>query len=224
MPSVDQYPLKATTDVRTALARALVDYLKPLEFTVPAHATSEGATNYGKPLKFAKVFYEWPEQEKQLDLPALSIAPGKANYDAANITPVEVPDSRWPEDGDGYVMLTTSEAIVPLQIDIWTAHPSERRAIAMMVPGLFEQADGYTGLRLSLGDYYYSQIGSYTFEEYEFIDEGDAAQKRTRRLMMRVEARAPVVVLKPVYDLRIRIDSEINSVDEGSKTYIQTEE
>jgi hypothetical protein len=204
-----QYPHVATTDVRTACARALADHLRTIEFGVYHTTTEQDPHAPARATKFVKVFHEWPAPEKQLPVPSASVAVGNAVFEPSGMSPREVPGSRYPEEGPGWYLIHVDEAVIPMQLDVWAKDKKERQVICERLADLFTGQDGSGGITLDLGDYYYGQTAQYTLPRgYEIVDDSESAQRNERRAIFPLTVNCAVVAMREATDLNISVQTD----------------
>lgn len=122
------YPLKATTDCRTAIVETLTAYLEGIIFTVPKSTS---------PFKFRAVYSRWSDFNNRANsagglLPAAAVLPDRHIYEGAGFTPKALEETWSGGDpteldqygsqmypmgdgsGDGFLLVETAELNVPL--------------------------------------------------------------------------------------------------------------
>jgi hypothetical protein len=185
------------TDARTALTRGLAMYLRGLEFDGGA----------GRILAFGnRVFESYADPEVQAAFPSAMVSsdsPG--NYDASRLTPGEPVDRV--QAAEGNALISTSEFVLDMVIDIWATEPRSRMALVAGMEQALSPVDWMYGLRLDLPFYFGARAG-YELQSVQYIDSEESATRRYRRASMVVSGRVPVYrfAAKPLARPRFTLD------------------
>lgn len=184
---------RRTTDCRTALARAVAEYLRPLEYN------QEG----GRRVHLQMVSEAWSEPEDMAEFPsAVVYAYGDGTYDATNFTP-----SLHQLDG-GVVLRSVAEFTIPIVIEVWCTDPEERMALGIMLEDALDPVDWMTGMRLELPHYFNSRA-TFLKQSAVYMDDGDDAQQRIRRLGVVLDATitqyVPLKAARPKLKVRTEV-------------------
>lgn len=148
MESLADYPLKAKTDCRTAVAEQLADLLRSLRFTLPK--TTEA-------FAFKNVYSTWADfsssAKSTTDLPAAAVLPDRPTYEAAALGPRTIEETWSGGDpcevdesgrriyplgdatGAGFVLVHVAELVIPLVVSIRTTTRAARAAIVRVLEG-----------------------------------------------------------------------------------------
>lgn len=201
------YTLRGITDARTALCRGLADYLHNL-------TTDQDG---GRRVVLHEVYEAWSEPEDVARFPsAVVYSTDAGNYDEASLTPSTV---RVGEKGEAIRII--AEFSTTLIVEVWTTDPLERMACAMAMEAAFHPVDWMTGFRLEL-PHYFSQRATYLPISSAYLDDGDTANERLRRVVFAVMAKVPQthrVGFVPTLDIRAEATvSDGHENSPGTKT------
>jgi len=138
---LEEYPLKATLDARSAMVKALAEYLGEMTFTLPRTT---------QPFRFGAVHRRWADFNARASLaklPALAVLPDNPRMEAAALGPRAIEDTwgggdpneltdlgcrRYPiGDGSGIgpVLHEVSQLTVPLVLVVRAKTEAQRSAI-----------------------------------------------------------------------------------------------
>ncbi len=189
--------LVRTTDMRTALARGLKEYLEPLS------VVWEG----GRRLAFKKALVVWAEPEDPAEYPSLVlVAQQEMAYEATQLTPTLVQSA----DGTQRFLRQVAEGHQELQLIIWTNDPAARMGLVAAVEDALDPAEFMTGLRLEL-PYYFGARASYEKLSLLYDDSQGDAQRRYRRAVLRVNANIPQLVpVGPLPSMRVQTELDVS--------------
>lgn len=180
---VRQHPLEKLstvqlTDARTAMSRALGEYLMTLEITAPE----------GRTLKFKSVTDVWAEPETNATFPSAAVFPqGELEYDAGDMAPRNI------EIEPHVVLRQWAYAKVELQVQAWTNDPEERLQLAQMLENAFNPLEWCAGFVLTV-PYYFNARAQYLLKSSMYEDDSESAQRRWRRATFTLEAEIPALV------------------------------
>jgi hypothetical protein len=162
--------LVQTVDTKTALTRALREYLEPLEVTEPN----------GRTLKLLKVYDVWAEPEDVGKFPSVSINPlGELEYDSADM------NNRLEEIAPNIALRRWANAKLQIQLQAWSNDPEERLMLGWMLENAMNPETH--GLFLDV-PYYFNARARFTPTSSMHEDDGESAQKRWRKFSMTVSA------------------------------------
>lgn len=172
------------TDARTALTRGLAQYLRTMEYNDP----------YGRQLRFNQVFETWAEPEDEALYPSAAIYSAEdAMYDMSKFTPavnhkerIALPDGRY--------LVTMSEMVLPITLDVWANDPTGRMDLVGLMEDVLSPVDWRYGVLLEL-PHYFNERGTYELMSSKYIDDEDSAKRRIRRATFVLKGRVPVVRL-----------------------------
>lgn len=151
MADLKDYPLKATTDARSAMAERLASFVKELEFTLPRS---------GQVFHLKAVYDTWADFNQRAmsgggALPAAAVLPDRPIYEPSSLTPRPI-DRTWsggdPTECDahgrrlypygdgsgvGFLLYTHSEIVVPFVLVFRAKTKPQRKAIAKRLEEVF---------------------------------------------------------------------------------------
>lgn len=165
------------TDSRTAVLRALAEYLEPLEIVAAG----------GRASRFLKVHHAWAEPEVPKVFPAaVVLAPDQARYDdrAFSQTTIAIGDP-----ADRIAIRAAAELSMPITVEAWCSDPKERMALVAMLEDAFDPTDWMSGFLLEMPHYHGSRA-SFLKTGVSYVDGQDSAQKRWRLAVVTLEATA----------------------------------
>jgi hypothetical protein len=145
------YPLKARKDARSAVSDRLAEYLSEIEFTLPKS---------GQAFKFKSVYGTWADFRERATsggglLPAAAVLPDRPIYEPSALTPRALEETWSGGDpaeldergcqlypfgdgsGDGHVLVTHSEIVVPFVVVYRAQSAPQRKAIAKRLEEVF---------------------------------------------------------------------------------------
>lgn len=147
MDSIDAYPLKGRRDVRSAMARAMAEFVARLRFTEPKEK---------EPFGFARVYADWASfNDRALSgdgpLPAAAVLPDRPVYEANGFVPSMI-ESTWSGgdpllvddrgrqlypigdgSGRGFALFTIAEMVVPFVLIFRARSKPQRSAIVRIL-------------------------------------------------------------------------------------------
>ena len=176
-----------TVDSRTAIARAMAEYLGMLSMIW------EG----GRLLKFARTKFYWAEPEEIGELPAAAlIGLGEGTYEdstlSAQLTPVD--------DGTNRYLYSYAAMMQRFRLEIWSTDPVELYGLSAMIEDALEPTDWMTGIRLEL-PYYFNARATFEKTALMYIPSGSDAQQRWRKAVFYITGTCPQY--RPVGALQI---------------------
>lgn len=186
-----QLTMHRETDVATALARGLAEYLGQQSIEVG-----------GRKLDLA-TYSTWAEPEQNVSYPALAVAPGEGRYDRS-ISPITLIEQ---VDHDLRLVAFT-EYEQDLTLELWATDPRERTYLCAMVEEALSPVDWMYGLRLVL-PFYHSTTATYELKGCRYLDSADDAIAKYRKAQFTVEATVTVYRLlslpdsKPVFRMSV---------------------
>ncbi len=190
------YTDRCEVDARTALTKALSDYMKGLVI--------DGAA--GRKMVFdGRVFETYPDNEVEAKFPSAFISVvGPATYDAASLVPNLNPFARLSLP-DGRYLVQLSELTAIITVDVWATDTRGRSAIVNALESAFCPFDWMYGLRLTV-PYYYGTRATYEMRNVEYSDGDEQTARRFRRALIELNASIPVIRSVGYPDARPRID------------------
>lgn len=165
-------------DARTALSRALGEYIQLLEITAPE----------GRSLAFKRVTDVWAEPETSAVFPAAAVFPqGELMYEPGDMT------SRLIEIEPYVVLRQWAFGKMDIQVQVWTNDPEERLMLAQLLENAFNPVEWCAGFTLQI-PYYFNARAQYLLKSSMYEDDSESAQKRWRRVTLTLEAEIPALV------------------------------
>lgn len=157
------------TDGRTALARGVLEYLEAQEIEMPG----------GFKISIKKIYTDWPEQEDEVEYPAMTAVPeGEAEYANASFTPAVDPTQQLATP-DGRFPVKWCEIEQRLRLELHTTAPKAREALTAMCEDAFVPVDYMYGFKLQL-PFYFNAFAVYEPLSVGRPDNADDAKERTR--------------------------------------------
>lgn len=201
------------TDVRTALARGLAEYLKTVQTQME-----------GRSLRFKDVFFTWAEPEDPGQYPSAIVwANDPGDYDSERFTPGLGSADKVPGTPDHYLM-QPCEFVQLLYVEVWATGRQERMALTAMLEDAFFPVSWMYGFRLDL-PHYYGMRGVYEPLNMNYLDNAEDARRRFRKVGISILARAPVVrvvaplgTIKSRMDLRVTDEPDPSTIPTGTKS------
>lgn len=176
---VPTYRLNQETDVRTAIARGLKEYLEQLTWVASG----------GRLHRFAEVFDTWAQAEAAARYPSAAVvAYGDGDYDASSFTPVAY------EVAEGVGLAKVAELKIDMEISVYATDNRQRAALVAMLESALNPVDWMYGMRLELPHYFGSRA---TFEPtpMRYYDSPEEAIRRFRRAGVMIRCSTPVIVI-----------------------------
>lgn len=176
---------RGETDARTAQARALAVYLRTLK-----------RETGGQLFQFKQVLSTWSEPERLSNYPgAVVLTEGEGAYEASRFTPA-VGDVLTVDQASGQrgALLSDSELVADLQLQVWATNPVERFQLVAMLEDAFAPVDWRYGFVLEC-PWYFGRRVAYEKTALEYIDSDESAMRRFRRANIRLRARLAVTRL-----------------------------
>lgn len=166
------------TDARTAMSRALGEYIAQLQITAPE----------GRTLAFEHVTDVWAEPETSAVFPSAAVFPqGELEYDPGDMSPRNL------EIEPNVVLRQWAFAKVQLQAQVWTNDPEERVQLAQLLENAFNPVDWCAGFTLTI-PYYFNARAQYLLRSSMYEDDSESAQRRWRRATFTLDAEIPALV------------------------------
>lgn len=178
------------TDISTALARGLRDYVSTLNIHWPGGRHFE--------FKFNSVLIAYATYEVPAKFPSASIfGETEGEFEDTQMSPITVQVN---DPKDGRFVRVVSQFTKTLELTIWANDKDERSALCSMVENAFDPVDFMSGFRIEL-PFYYNARAEYLCERQEFIEEEPDAQRRLIKAKYYITATCPKIV--PVGSLPI---------------------
>lgn len=167
-----------------------------------------------RPFRLNQSIIGWPNEDKELDQPSVSITVISDERQAHNFTPTML-ESTWNQFAPNTVLWKTSEREITLQLDFWLTNVPERLAIESGLDEYFCPTEIRRGIMLEGPAEYWSQPIRYYLQSArgsEQTDGSDLVLGRNRMLLARVVAHVDDLQLRGAVTLDPRITL---SVDDG---------
>lgn len=196
-------------DGRTAALHVLRDYVCSLTFWRYA-----GPTKPPTPFQIqSKNFHvEWPDHVADLVFPSIAIVHSRADYDVIGLVSY-VEEETQDVYAPNTVLQWQAEYVETINLEIWCAKKSERRALLAGLETAFSPTEQASGLRFKMPEYF-GELCVFTIMRREIMDEPDAARNR-RRAQIEVEMRFNIVALVNVVDakpvIKVNVDADIDT-------------
>ncbi len=244
-----KYPFKATTDARSAMAEGLAREVAKIRATLPRSGTSFG---------FKAIFDTWSTFNQRAmsaggELPAAAILPDRPVYEESSLTPRALEET-WsggdPEDldvngvqmypigdgsGDGYVLYTLAEMVVPFVFVFRTVTRSQRKALTKRLEEFFIEDGGLLpdpaslpkiplsdaefqpvrfGRRIELPNYY-RRKARFTLQAQQLLDTEASAGENRWLAQFELLSHVQVCVLRRGRAMKPRVQTVVNGTTES---------
>lgn len=191
---------RRVTDCRTALTRALAQYIEDYCKISP--------TNGRDDIKLKKVLDTYAEPETLAEYPSACVyAEGTGQYgrSGGSLGPIETP-----EDSIGttsYVYMGDYQ--IQLKVEVWCDSPQERMMFSMALENILHPYEWLAGMRLKL-PHYHNVVGIYGLASSMYEDEAADDLRRYRKLALTVDAQCPFIRAFTLAELqpRAQVDME----------------
>lgn len=150
------------TDVHTAMARGLAEYL------------SQQKIEIGGRLLRVTAFSTWAEPEQNVSYPAVGVGAGLGKYDRS-FTPNFIQSV-----GGDVRLFAYSEFSQELTVELWATDPKERSYLVAMIEESLNPVDWMYGMRLLL-PFYHGATATYELTNSQYSDSSDDAVKKYRK-------------------------------------------
>lgn len=150
------------TDVHTAMARGLAEYLSQQSIEIGGRKLS------------LTTYTTWAEPENQASYPSAAIGGGPGSYDR-NLTPFIVKTI-----ADEQRLVSVTEFSQELTIDLWATDPRERLYLVAMIEEALNPVEWMYGFRLIL-PFYHNATAVYELLSSEYLDSSEDAMAKYRR-------------------------------------------
>lgn len=178
------------TDVHTAMARGLAEYLAQQSIDIGGRKLS------------LTTYTTWAEPESQVSYPAAAISAGPGTYDR-NLSP-----NMGPKMVDDQRLISVTEFSQELAIDLWATDPKERLYLVAMIEEALNPVEWMYGFRLQL-PFYHNATAVYELLTSQYQDSSDDAMANYRRAAFSVRGTTTVYRLltfpeaKPAFKLDV---------------------
>ncbi len=173
---------RVEVDARTALTRALKEYLEQLSIV------DRGGAEH----RLKQVVEVWAEPMEVAVMPSAAIyGAARGTWDASSFTPSLNPSQRLP-DPDGRYVIKPCEYVQDLVIDVWASTPAVRSILASMIEKELSPVEWMYGMRIEV-PYYHGARAVFEPRYADYQDSEPDAPKNWRRALLVVTGRIPVV-------------------------------
>ncbi len=175
-----KYTTNQETDARTAMSRALKEYLEQILLELP-----------GRQVYFGTVRTEFAEPEDGASYPAACCyAIGPQTYDAPGLTP----GIKTTPLGNGRFIVHASDLVIKLRAEVFATDKAERMGVIRSLERAFYPVDFINGFRLAM-PHYFGARAEFSMRSASYDDDEASAIRRYRRATLTLEARGPVLNL-----------------------------
>lgn len=177
------------TDVHTAMARGLAEYLSQQQIDIN-----------GRLLRVT-AFSTWAEPEQNVSYPAVGVGAGMGKYDRSftpNLVQTVANDAR---------LFAYSEFSQELTVELWATDPKERSYLVAMIEEALNPVDWMYGMRLVL-PFYHGATATYELTNSQYSDSADDAVKKYRKATFTLSGNIEAlrVLSLPLSQPRARVD------------------
>lgn len=186
------------SDVKTAIARGLRDYITELDIHWPG----------GRHFRFIDVMVSTADTEVFAKFPSASVfGETEGEFEDMQCAPaiVQVDDPR-----DRRYVRVLSNYTMPIEVTVWATDKNERTALCAMLDNAFDPVDWMSGFRLEL-PFYFNARATYLCERSEYMEDEDDTQKRRRKAKYYLTGTCPKIVpIGPLPNAHPRVSSSTN--------------
>ena len=177
------------TDVHTAMARGLAEYLSQISIEIN-----------GRKLRVT-TYSTWAEPEQNVSYPAVGVGAGSGKYDRS-FTPKIIRSF----DRDKR-LFAFSEFSQELTVELWATDPKERLYLVAMIEEALNPVDWMYGCRLHL-PFYHGTTATYELTSSQYTDSAEDAMRKYRKATFSINASMQSLrLLKlPTAKPRVRLD------------------
>lgn len=156
------------TDVHTALARGLAEYIGQQSIEIG-----------GRKLQLT-TYTTWAEPEDQVRYPAAVVGGEAGVYDRGFTPSLQTTISK------NVRLMATTEFAQDLMLEVWATDPKERAYLACMVEEALNPVDWMYGMRLIL-PFYHGAPATYQLMSSQYVDSSDDAMAKYRRAQFTIK-------------------------------------
>lgn len=179
------------TDVHTALARGLAEYLAQQSIEVG-----------GRKLQLT-TYTTWAEPEDAIRYPAAAVGAAAGSYERG-FTPQVM------QTVDKKVRLVAfSEFAQELSVEVWATDPKERSYLTAMVEEALNPVEWMYGMRLIL-PFYHGAVATYELLTSQYLDSSDDAMAKYRRVQFTLNGNVTAYRLLDFPDSNPRLRLDVN--------------
>lgn len=184
------------TDSRTALTRALKEYVEQLQIVLAD----------GRVSRFLKVMQTWAEPEVPQDFPSAVVYSSDAGqYEARGLAV----STDYVVDEGRQTIRTVAELSLGLTVEVWTSDPVERMAMCAMLEDAFDPVGWMAGFVLFM-PHYHGAHAHFEKVSMTYVDSVDAAMKRRRLAIFTLNANTTQYVVNgevPELKVSVQVDA-----------------
>lgn len=167
------------TDARTALTKALAEYVRQLEG--PPIDQERG-------IYFRTVVETWAESEETAEYPGAAVySTDEHTYDGERFTPSHVHQFT-----DGSLLFRVSELSLEINVDVYCNDPEQRVAVGKLLEDAFNPVEWMYGFILEL-PHYFNARASFELVRGGYEDSSSEVQRRLRKSSYALSGRLPVL-------------------------------
>lgn len=174
------------TDARTALARALAEYVRQVEVVGLG----------GRAVKLAAVRDEWAEPDEKARYPYACVdAEGAQQYDSSGLQPKITPVTAVAQAGRHAYIIHQSNLTATLRLGVWCTDKEQRVAVCAALERAFWPVTFTSGFRLDM-PHYFGARARFEARSGEYADAPDEALRGHFRVSFVLAAEGPVIRLE----------------------------
>lgn len=177
-----EYTANVECDVRTAVTRAVAEYLATVSMPMK-----------GAEVRFKTTHHTWAENEEVAVHPAAIVTSNDpADYDDQSMTPQLI---ALGEDDNGNLLHLNNpcEFVQNIVVEAVVQSTAARRNISMLLERAFNPVEWMYGLRLVM-PHYHGAVVELAALSSAYMDNEEDAKRRLHRLVVVLGARAPLLV------------------------------
>lgn len=187
------YTTRCECDARTALSRAVADYVASLSIAGPG----------GRAVSLAAVHAEWAEPDERAVFPYACVdAAGDQAYDSNSFTPGVglAPQVHLPPDT---YLVHTSNLAVAMRVGVWATDNEERSAIVRALEDAMWPVEFMGGFRLDM-PHYFGARAEFVARRATYADDEVNSLRGYRRATITLDASGPVIRLKRIPRMTVK--------------------
>lgn len=181
------------TDVHTAMARGLAEYL--------AQQTIEIG---GRKLQLT-TYTTWAEPENQVSYPAAVVGAEAGSYDRGFTPSLAAQLTKTSS------LVAFTEFTQDLNLEVWATDPKERSYLTAMVEEALNPVDWMYGMRLIL-PFYHGTSATYELLSSQYVDSSDDAMAKYRRAQFTIKGNVTAYRLLNFPETNARLVLDVNGL------------
>lgn len=207
----EEFPLRATRDLRSAMAEALAVHVRGLEFDAG-----------GRRFRLKQVFDSWAEWPDKQDWAGAAVLPDEAvKYGKTQRQPALLEETWWPRGEAGWGLYQVCEATLDVQLLVRAPSDGERAAIVRELEGAFLAAGasgadvgGRSGGVLLPMPSYWGLSAWFSLAEARIMDDPESQIRGRNEALLLLHSAAPQVKLDVVRPFLARV-AQVTDESEG---------